>query len=186
MNNDRGAALYARFLEGDEAAFEEIMNTYRTSLTFFINRYVNNVDVAEDIAADVFAYIIFKPKKYNFKVTLKTYLYMIGRSRALDWLRKETKRSYIPLYELYHEPTDDERSLEDSVIADEEKKHLHEAMKKLPNDYRIAIHLVYFEDLSYEEAARVMHKNKKQIENLIYRGKKALKSILEEDDDNEK
>lgn len=185
MNNDRGAALYARFLEGDEAAFEEIMNTYRASLMFFINRYVNNVDVAEDIAADVFAYIIFKPKKYNFKVTLKTYLYMIGRSRALDWLRKESKRAYIPLDELYHEPTDEEKSLEDSVISDEDKRRLHEAIKQLSDDYRVAIHLVYFEDLSYEEAARVMNKNKKQIENLVYRGKKALRSILEEDN-NEK
>ncbi len=181
MNNDRGAECYKRYLDGDEDAFEEILNTYREGLMFFINRYVSNISVAEDIAADVFAYLIFKPKKYNFKVSLKTYLYMIGRSRALDWLRKETKRRNIPIESLYSEPSDDAKALEDAVIAEEEKKKLYEAMERLPNDYKTALYLVYFESLSYDEAGKIMNKNNKQIENLIYRAKKALKKDLEED-----
>ncbi len=52
MKEDRGAVCYKRFLDGDESAFEEILNDYRDGLTFFINRFVNNVDVAEDIAAN--------------------------------------------------------------------------------------------------------------------------------------
>jgi len=180
MNNDQGAVFYKRFLEGDESAFEEILNTYREGLTFFICRYVKNVDVAEDIAADVFAYIIFKPKKYNFKVSLKTYLYTIGRSRALDWLRKESKRRHIPIESLYNEPSDNNKTLEETVIAEEEKRRLYAAMDKLPDDYKTAMHLVYFEGLSYEEAAKVMDKNKKQIENIIYRAKKTLRKYLEE------
>ncbi|MBQ8896287.1 MAG: RNA polymerase sigma factor [Clostridia bacterium] len=180
MNNDQGAVFYKRFLEGDESAFEEILNTYREGLTFFICRYVKNVDVAEDIAADVFAYIIFKPKKYNFKVSLKTYLYTIGRSRALDWLRKESKRRHIPIESLYNEPSDNSKTLEETVIAEEEKRKLYAAMDKLPDDYKTAMHLVYFEGLSYEEAAKVMDKNKKQIENIIYRAKKTLRKYLEE------
>lgn len=180
MNNDQGAVFYKRFLEGDESAFEEILNTYREGLTFFICRYVKNVDVAEDIAADVFAYIIFKPKKYNFKVSLKTYLYTIGRSRALDWLRKESKRRHIPIESLYNEPSDSSKTLEETVIAEEEKRRLYAAMDKLSDDYKTAMHLVYFEGLSYEEAAKVMDKNKKQIENIIYRAKKTLRKYLEE------
>ena len=180
MNSDQGAVFYKRFLEGDEGAFEEILNTYREGLTFFINRYVNNIDVAEDLAADVFAYLIFKPKKYNFKVSLKTYLYMIGRSRALDWLRKESKRRHLSIDSLYSEPCDEAKSLEERVIAEEEKRKLYDAMDKLPEDYKTAMHLVYFEGMSYEEAASVMKKDKKQIENIIYRAYKYLKKFLEE------
>ncbi len=180
MNNDQGAVLYRRFLEGDEIAFEEILNTYREGLMFFINRYVHNLDVAEDIAADVFAYLIFKPKKYNFKVSLKTYLYMIGRSRALDWLRRESKRRHLPIESLYNEPSDVSAALEESVIAEEEKRRLYAAMERLPEDYKTAIFLIYFEGLSYEEAATVMKKDKKQIENIIYRAKKSLRKFLEE------
>jgi len=43
---------------------------------------------------------------------------------------------------------------------------------------REVIHLIYFENLSYEEAAKVMKKNKKQIDNLLYRAKSALRTIL--------
>ena len=39
---------------------------------------------------------------------------------------------------------------------------------------------MYFEDLSYEEIARVMKVSKKQVDNLLYRGKKQLRAILEE------
>lgn len=179
MNEDRGAILYRRFLEGDKNAFDEILNTYREGLMFFINRYVKNIDTAEDIAADVFAYLIFKPKKYNFKVSLKTYLYMIGRSRALDWQRKEAKRKHIPIESLYHEPSTGMQELEERVIKNEEKRKLYNAMDKLPEDYKTALHLVYFDGLSYSEAAEVMKKDKKQIENLIYRGKKSLKELME-------
>ena len=44
-----------------------------------------------------------------------------------------------------------------------------------------AVHLVYFEDLTYEDAARVMKKNKKQVANLLYRAKEKLRAILGKD-----
>lgn len=181
MNKERGAIIYARYLDGDESAFEEILNEYRHGLMFFINRYVNNVDVAEDIAADVFAYLIFKPNKYNFKVSLKTYLYMLGRSRALDWLRKESKRAHLPLDALYTDPSNDFDALEEIVIRNDEKRKLYEAIAELPKDYQTAMHLIYFDELKYEEAAEVMKISKKQIENIVYRAKKLLRKSLEND-----
>ena len=45
---------------------------------------------------------------------------------------------------------------------------------------RIAVHLVYFEELSYEEAAKIMNKNAKQIDNLLYRAKNTLRATLGE------
>ena len=38
--------------------------------------------------------------------------------------------------------------------------------------------MIYFEELSYEETAKVMKKNKKQIDNLLYRSKEKLRTIL--------
>ena len=43
------------------------------------------------------------------------------------------------------------------------------------------MHLVYFEDLTYEDAARVMKKNRKQVANLLYRAKEKLRTILGKD-----
>ena len=40
------------------------------------------------------------------------------------------------------------------------------------------IHLIFFEELSYAETAKIMKKNKKQIDNLLYRAKKELRTII--------
>lgn len=81
------AEVYRRFLDGDETAFEEIINEYRNGLIFFINRYINDIGLAEDVSIDVFTELYIHKSRYNFKSSLKTYLYMIGRSRALNVLR---------------------------------------------------------------------------------------------------
>lgn len=54
------------------------------------------------------------------------------------------------------------------------------AMEKLEPDYRQSLFLMYFEDMSYEQISKVMSKSIKQVTNLVYRGKKALRKILEE------
>jgi len=51
----------------------------------------------------------------------------------------------------------------------------------LPEDMRVVIHLVYFEGMTYKEVAKVMKKNRKQVDNLLYRAKKELRIILGED-----
>ncbi len=174
---DNGASSYRRFLDGDESGFEEIIDAYQANLIFFINRYVHNLTVAEDLAADVFAMLIVHPKRYNFSVSLKTYLFMIGKSRAIDWLRRESK--FAKVSESFMDEKKEYRSLEDMVIANEEKKKINAVMDTLKDEYKMVLHLIYFEQFSYIEAGKVMRKTKKQVENLIYRAKKALRSKLE-------
>ncbi len=57
-------------------------------LVFFINGFVHDPHTAEDIAIDAFSDLVVHRHRYNFRVSLKTYLYMVGRSRALDYLRR--------------------------------------------------------------------------------------------------
>ena len=54
-------------------------------------------------------------------------------------------------------------------------------METLNPDYRQVLYLTYFEELSNSEAARVMKKSCRQIENLLYRAKQALRSKLEKE-----
>ena len=132
---------------------------------------------AEDIAIDVFTYILLCPGKYNFKTSLKTYLYMLGRSRALDYVRKRSRVELAPLEVLEGE----EPPPEESVFASERKKLVRGAVEKLPREMREAVYLFYFEELSYEETAKVMKKTKKQIDNLLYRAKEKLRDIIGKD-----
>ena len=177
---DNGASSYRRFLDGDESAFDEIMHEYFNNLVFFIIRYVNDIAAAEDIAIDAFSDLIVHRHRYNFKVTLKTYLFMIGRSRALNYIKHINKFKTVELSEAENELAD-RHSLEEYIFENEMKQKVNEAIEELPEEMKISVHLVYFEGLSYDETAKILKKNKKQIDNLLYRAKGRLRTILGEE-----
>jgi len=175
---DNGASSYRRFLDGDESAFNDIMKELFRSLVFFVDGYVHDVHAAEDIAIDTFSDLVVHKHRYNFKVTLKTYVFMLGRSRALDYIKHRKILSFVELSEA--EGLENEKTLEELVLADERKRVVNAAIAKLPENMRVVIHLVYFEEMTYDEAAKVMKKNRKQVDNLLYRAKKELRIILGE------
>ncbi len=177
---DNGASSYRRFLDGDESAFDEIMKEMFDNLVFFIDRYVHDVHAAEDIAIDTFSDLVVNRRRYNFKVTLKTYVFMLGRSRALNYIKHRKKLTFEELSEAEN-MSDDREILEESVLTDEVKRTVNDALGELSEEMHTAVHLVYFEELTYEEAAKVMKKSRKQVDNLLYRAKKELRNILGKD-----
>ena len=58
---------------------------------------------------------------------------------------------------------------------------MHKALAKLKPEYQQVLYLIFFEDFSNTEAAAVMKKNNRQIENLVYRAKMSLKSELDKE-----
>lgn len=177
---DHDACSYRRFLEGEEQAFDELMDSLFFKLVFFIDSYVHNLHTAEDLAIDIFAELVMYRHRYSFKTTLKSYLFMRGRCRAIDHLRHRKVLAFTELSEAVNIP-DDGKTPEELVLRDERKRAVHAALSKLPEDQRAVIHLIYFEDMSYEEAATVMKKTRKQVDNLLYRAKNALRTLLGED-----
>lgn len=176
---DNGASSYRRFLDGDESAFDEIMQELFDNLVFFIDRYVHDIHAAEDIAIDTFSDLVVHKYRYNFKVTLKTYLFVLGRSRALNYIKHRKVIDFVELSEADKVP--EQETLEEIVLVDERKRVMNTALSALSDDMRVVIHLIYFEGLSYDEAAKVMKKNRKQVDNLLYRAKKELRIILGKD-----
>jgi len=178
---DNGESSYRRFLDGDESAFGELLDMYSENLIFFINRYVGNVAIAQELSEDVFVELLIHKRRYNFKTSLKTYIFTIARNKAVSYIRKCSRRPECA-YE-YIESEADRRNLEDEFLKKERDKKLHAAIEDLNEDYKTVLHLIYFENMSYEQAAAVMKKNKKQIENLVYRARQTLKKILEKEAD---
>lgn len=177
---DAAANSYRRFLDGDESAFEEIMQELFCGLVFFINGFVHDPHAAEDIAIDAFSDLVVHRHRYNFRVSLKTYLYMVGRSRALDHLRRRKVLRFTELSEARH-LSDDSAALEELVLADDRKRRVNTALERLPEEMAAAVRLVYFEEMTYAEAAKVMGKKSKQVDNLLQRAKKKLHRILGEE-----
>ena len=68
-----------------------------------------------------------------------------------------------------------------ACLRAERARILRACMAELHADYREALFLVYFEGLSHAETAAVMGKREKQVADLIYRGKNALRKRLEQE-----
>lgn len=177
---ENGESSYRRFLESDEQAFEQLIKEYFDPLVFFIDSFVRDIYASEDIAIDAFAYILANKGKYNFKVSFKTYLFMIGRSRALNYIKRK-KLLKISSLEDIEDTVSDQIELEKAVLDNEAKRIINKAVDELPEKMRSAVHLVYFQNMTYAQAARVLGKNEKQIDNLLYRAKGLLKEHLGKD-----
>lgn len=169
---------YKSYLSGDEKAFDDVLKALRNPLTLFINRYVKSLAVAEDLAIDTFMELIVHKRRYNFKVKLKTYLFTIGRSKALDFLKHQKKFEMVDIENCEQQ---DISNLEDSVISSEDRKTIYKTIDSLPEEMKIAVYLFYIEDLSYKETAKVMKKSVKQVDNLLYRARNILKKKLEKE-----
>lgn len=179
MSDDVMLGHYRRFLAGDESAFGEIVREYSDQLLYFTYRIVGNFRDAEEITADAFVQIAVKKRAFRGDSSLRTYLFAVGRNKAVDMIRRNASR-----HELLAEDAEligDTETLEGRILRTERDRMLHRAIAELCEDYRCVLNLVYFQEMSAEEAARVMKKSRKQTENLIWRARKALKAILEKD-----
>ena len=182
---DNGASSYRRFLNGDDNGIVEIIRDYKDGLILFLNRYVNNIHVAEDLAEDTFFRLVARKPRFVAKNSFKTWLYTIGRNIAINHVKRANKTADINTEDLERIYSDEEE-LEQTYIREEERIIVHRALSRINPDYSRVLYLKFFEDLSNEQIAVVLKKNKRQIENLLYQAKRALKSELEEGIDYER
>lgn len=177
---DNGTLNYQRFLEGDDEGIVEIIREYKDGLILYLNGITDNISMAEEIMEDTFFKLVIKKPKFSGKSSFKTWLYSIGRNSAIDAIRKKSRFSTIPLDEYTN--LANEECIEKEYLIEEQKILLHKAMRKLNPDYQQVLYLVFFENFNNSETAKIMHKTKRQVENLLYRAKQSLKSELEKED----
>ena len=167
--------LYRQYLSGDDEGLNALMKKYGDPLILYIDGYLHDVHEAEELMLDVFAYLFTKKPKIR-DGGFKAYIYKAARHMALR--HKSKRKTLFSLDALTGEP--DGRLLVEEVIRTEERNRvLHCCMSEINPDYREVLYLTYFEDMSYAQAAEVTGKTVKQITNMVYRGKKSLRRLLE-------
>ncbi|MBQ1464266.1 MAG: sigma-70 family RNA polymerase sigma factor [Ruminococcus sp.] len=173
---DKAAELYQRFLSGNRDALAEIILMHRDGVTLYINSIVKNITVAEDLMEDTFVRLCVKKPEFSGKSSFRTWLFSIARHIAMDYLRRQRFFSVPP------EDIPDlasEENIEHSYVRKEAAVHLHAAMNELKPEYRQALYLMYFEDMSGADIAHVMGLSQRQVRNILYNARKSLKNILE-------
>ena len=169
--------LYRRYLDGDEEGLTALMERYGRALTLYIDGYLGDVHEAEDLMIEVFSYLLTKRPRIR-DGGLKAYLYKAARHMAL---RHKSRRPAVFSLEALAQEPEAETLVEEVIKNREHSRILRLCMERLHPEYREALYLIYFEELSYAEAAGIMGKNIKQITNMVYRGKQSLRELLQKE-----
>lgn len=177
---DSGAESYRRYLDGDDSGLSRLVEMYKDGLILYLNGYVKNIFVAEEMTEETFFRLITKKPHFAEKSSFKSFLYAIGRNVAIDYLRRNRHLTDTPVEELA-DCLRAEQDLEADYLRLERQRTLHRALAALSADYRAVLWLVYIEGFSTEEAAAVLKKNQRQMRNLLYRARLALREKLEKE-----
>jgi RNA polymerase sigma-70 factor (ECF subfamily) len=169
----------------DKAAFRQLVETYQLRVYNTVLSLVQHNEEAEDIAQEVFIEVYRSIEKFREDSTLSTWIYRIATTKSLETIRKKkTKKRFAFITslfgkndELIHQPADFKHP---GVVAENKElaQNLFVAIKKLPDNQRVAYTLVNVEGLSYQEAAEAMNITKGSVESLIFRSKGNLKKSL--------
>ena len=176
MDKDLDMELYNKYLNGETKAFELLYIKYKNKIRYFIYNIVKDYEKAEDITQEVFIYVL----KNNIRDegSFKYYIYMVAKSRAINYLKVENRRNEINNLYLVNNEEEVTEDVLDIISKQEEKEKLLEAINLLNEKYKNPIFLVKIEGFSYREAAGILNESISNIKNLIHRGKKELRKIL--------
>lgn len=177
MGEDNGIGCYRRFLAGDKEGLEELVALYQRALIAFIDGYVRDKALAEDVEIDVFFELYKRKKPFDERdASFKTYLFTIARNKALNVVKQRSRRRECPLKAA--EARGAKEDAESALLGKERAASVHSALEKLPEEYRETLYLKYFEELSPDEISAVTGRRKKQVYNLLARGRAALRELL--------
>ena len=173
------SVLYASYQSGDTQAYDALVVRYSDSLTVFLYGYLHNWQDAEDLMIDAFARIMVKKPSIHSD-GFRAYLFRTARNLAV---RFHSTGSTVKQFSLEgaEEELPDIVTPEELFCSNEQNRTLHFCLNRIEPELREALWLVYFEGMSYKDAASVMKVTVKRIERLLTRGKVQLRAELEKE-----
>ena len=169
--------LYRQYLAGDQPAGDQLMLRYADVLTAYLDAFLHNYQDAEDLMLECFAAILVNKPAIGAG-NFRAYLFKTAHNKANHLWRIRFKRQEFSLEESIPQQ---EAPPEDAVWEGERSGILRKCLNRIAPQYREALWLFYFMDMSYAQAAKVMSCTEKRIEDLLRNGKKRLRLELEKE-----
>ncbi|CUS79275.1 RNA polymerase, sigma-24 subunit, RpoE [Candidatus Kryptonium thompsonii] len=169
--------------DGDEKAFEFIVKKYQNKVANLIFKIIGDASIVEDLTQEVFLRVIESLKEYKFGSALYTWIYRITVNICIDEIRRRQRSRAYSLSDVLSQNPKAEPShshVEKTVEQKEMREIIEEAISKLPPEYKTALILREFEDLPYEEIARVLKIRVGTVKSRIFRARKLLAEHLKE------
>ncbi len=170
--------LVARFKNGDERAFNDLVNAYKKQVYVVILRMVRNEDDALDLAQDTFVRVYHSIDKFKGESSFYTWLYRIAVNLSVNHInRNKTKfwRSFDDVPKpIKTEKGNPHRNVEKGELGD----LINQAIAGLPDKQRAIFILRYYEELSHKEIAIIMERSEGAIKASYFHAVKKLQKEL--------
>ena len=169
-----GADLAAvrRCLDGDQAAFEELVLRYQRPLFNVALRLLGRYDEASDATQNAFVKAYGHLDTFDTSQRFFSWIYRILRNECLNVLRG--KRSWEPLSDVVLGGAQPADAVEDV----ERQRAVHQALMSLDADYREVIVLRHFAGMSYEDIATTLGIPAKTVKSRLYSARQRLAANL--------
>ncbi len=178
--------LLARIAEGDEYAFETLVHRHETSILNLAYRFIGDRNQAKDLAQEVFLRVWQAAGSYKPEAKFTTWIYRITANLCFNELKSARRKKLLQF--LRFESDQEARSEEDLpdrspspeqvLLARERSRQITKALQSLPENQRMAIILRRYDDMAYEEIARILGCSLPAVESLLVRAKEALQKKL--------
>lgn len=129
-----------------------------------------NKEDADDTVQDTFLKYFTRNEDYIDETHLKAWLLRVAINRAKDITGAFWRRNRVSW----------EEYMAELVFQEPEDRSLFEAVMRLPEKYRIVIHLFYYEEYAIDEISATLRSHPGTVKSQLNRGRKLLKSMLTE------
>jgi RNA polymerase sigma-70 factor (ECF subfamily) len=161
--------------KGEQAAFIRIVEAYQRPVYNLCYRMLGNDEEAEDAAQETFLRAYTKLYTYNPKRKFSSWLFSIASHYCIDRLRRQRYQMLswddLPPWE---EPPTTGPQPEEVAVTGETHHDLHALLMTLPPDYRAAIILRYWYNMSYEEIAETLKSSLGAIKSRLFRARQMM------------
>ena len=169
--------------QGDKVAFGKLIEAYQGPVYNLAYRMLNNSGEAEEAAQEAFIRAFTRLDSYNPAHKFSTWLLSITSNYCIDQLRK--RRAVLlsidePLPPHPALSADQEKRPESQLLMNEQQAMVQSLLEELAPDYRQAVVLRYWHELSYEEIAEMMDTTVSAIKSRLFRARKQLAEIAVE------
>jgi RNA polymerase sigma-70 factor (ECF subfamily) len=177
--------LIARFQNGDEQSYIELVNRYKDRLINFVFRLVNDRDQSEDIIQDTMLKLYTHKHYYKNIAKFSTWIYTIAGNFAKTELRKKktrkvTNNSQLGPEDRDYDPPSNDPNPEKLVESEFINTKIHEAIKKLPDHFRVVTVLRDIEKLPYDEISNIVDVPLGTVKSRINRARIQLQKDLKD------
>jgi RNA polymerase sigma-70 factor (ECF subfamily) len=154
-------ALVDLYAQGNNSAFDVLLNRYRKSIHSYIFYIVRNHDLTEDIFQETFLKVIMtiKQGRYTDNGKFKAWITRIAHNLIIDNFRQERNENTISNDEVEIDLLNDmklcDSNVEEHMIREQVYSDIKKLVKHLPDNQREVLEMRYYRDMSFKEIADI-------------------------------